>query len=204
MIQPEPEEKKRVSLLDKLPKLGRASQLMLLVGIFLIVFIPLWVINQQQPARQVELRQELSNLEIILQTPTTKKETLEAEIKQVEARTEAAKAVFPSPDQSPEIINNLLELAESNGISVTETKVSTSTETITVSGNKIEYPAMTFNIKLQGQVPMFQNFILALDDNFPICEVNDVKFVIAAEEGEEDTASLKIDVFCYAGSEQEK
>jgi len=188
-------------LLDKLPKLGGASQLMLLVGIFLILFIPLWVVHQQQPARQAELRHELSLLEKILQTPTTKKETLEAEIKQAEAKTEAAKAIFPSPDQSTETIDRLLELAEFNNISVTETKVSISKETITVDGNEIEYPVVTLNIKLQGQVPMFQNFILALDDNLPTCEVTEVDFTIAEEEGEEDTASLKIDVFCYEGSE---
>jgi len=201
MIQPEPEEKKKVSLLDKLPKLGRASQLMLLVGIFLIVFIPLWVINQQQPAKQVELRHELSLLEIILQTPTTKKDITEAELKKVEAQEESAKAAFPSPDQNCKIINRLLELAESNDLGVTSVAESTSEETVSGDEDATEWPVLTYEIGLDGQIPNFQNFILALDDKFTTCRVEEVVFTVAEEEGEEDTASLKIDVFCYAGSE---
>lgn len=200
MIRPESEEKKK-SWLDRLPKLGRASQLILLVGIFLILFIPMWMIYQQQPAKQAQLEQELSNLETILAAPTTKKDILEAEIKQAEAELEAAKAVFLDPNQGPEIIDRLLELAESNDIDVTKTEVSTSQEKITVGENKIEYPMLTFDIDLKGQVPRFQNFLLALDDNFPTCQVKEVKFSITEEEGEEDTASIKIDLFCYEGSE---
>ena len=117
MIQPE--EPKKKTLLDRLPKLGRTSQLLLLVGVFLVIFIPLVVIYQHQPMRQAELEHELFLLQTVLAAPETKKETLESEIKQVEAELGEAKEPFYAPDQSPEIIDSLFELAELNGIDMT-------------------------------------------------------------------------------------
>ena len=122
-------KKEKGSLLDKLPKLGRVSHLMLLVGIFLIIVIPLWVFYQQQPGEQAELKNSLSNLEKILAVPVTKKEKLEAEIKQVEAETEAAREAFPEMDNS-DVPERLLELGESNDVDVTIVEELISQQTI--------------------------------------------------------------------------
>ena len=202
MIQPEePEKKKGKSLIDRLPKLGRVSQLSLVVGVFLIVSVPLWVIYQQQPAKQAELKSTLANLENILETEETPKGKLEAELKKAEAEKEAAIAEFDDPDRSPEIIDNLIKLAELNDIDVTRTQVSTSKKILTAGKVKTEFSVLTFNISLKGQVPKFQNFLLALDDEFPTSEVKQVSIGVAADEGEEDTAHLIINVFCYEASE---
>ena len=199
MIRPEEPEQKK-SFLDRLPKLGRVSQLMLIIGIFLILVIPLGMVYVQQPARQIQLKGALSNLERILEAPTTEKENLERELSKAEAELEAAKAAFLSPDQSPEIIDRLLELAESNDIDVTQTQVSVVEEEDTDEGAS-QYPVLTFKIYLEGQVPKFQNFLLALDAALLTAEVKEVTFTIAEEEGEEDTASITIDVSCYEGGE---
>lgn len=199
MIQPETPEKKK-GFFDRLPKLGRASQLVLIVGIFLVIFIPMWLIYQQQPAKQTELKGTLSNLEKILAVQKTPKEKLEAELKQAEAELEVARAAFPNPNQSPEIIEELLKLAESNDIYVTGTKLSASRRALSKTEGTIEWSVLTFDISLKGQVPKFQNFLLALDSKFPTYQVKEVTFQIAEKEGEEDTASLKIEVFCYEGS----
>lgn len=198
MITPEQPERKK-SLLDRLPKLGRVSQLMLLVGIFLILVIPLGTIYVQQPARQIQLKGALSNLETILALPRTEKEELEAELRQAEAELDAARAVFLSPDQSPEIIDRLLELAESNDIDVTKTQVSVSDED--ADEGTSQYPVLTFKVDFDGQVPKFQNFLLALDAALLTAEVKEVTFTIAEEEGEEDTATITIDVSCHEGGE---
>jgi len=199
MIRPEEPEQKK-SFLDRLPKLGRVSQLMLIIGIFLILVIPLGMVYLQQPARQIQLKGALSNLERILEAPTTEKENLERELSKAEAELEAARAAFLSPDQSPEIIDRLLELAESNDIDVTQTQVSVVEEEDTDEGAS-QYPVLTFKIYLEGQVPKFQNFLLALDAALLTAEVKEVTFTIAEEEGEEDTASITIDVSCYEGGE---
>jgi hypothetical protein len=200
MIQHESPEKKK-GFFDRLPKLGRVSQLLLIVGIFLVIFIPMWKIYQQQSTKQIELKGTLSNLEKILAVQTTPKEKLEAELKQTEAELEAAKVAFPNPNQSPEIIEELLKLAESNDIYVTGTKLSASQRTLSKTKGAIEWSVLTFDISLKGQVPKFQNFLLALEDKLPTCTVKEATFKIAAKEGEEDTASLKIEVFCYADNE---
>jgi len=193
MIQPETPEKKK-SFLDRLPKLGRASQLMLLIGGFLIIFIPLWVISQQQPEQQTELRATLANLEKILALEETPKAKLDAELAQIKAETEVTKAVFPNTSRSPEILDSLLELAELNDIYVTQTKVSTSQPKEAIG------PVLTITLGLKGQVPKFQNFLLALDDKLPTSQIKQLTFTIAGEEGEYDTASITIDISCYGDS----
>src|SRR4030065_999029 len=113
MVQPEQEEKKK-GILDRLHKLGRVGQLILLIGGFLIIFIPLWLINQQQPAKQAGLDATLANLQKIVAVSETPKAKFEAQLAQVTAETEAAKAVFPSSNPGPEKINPLLERAWSH------------------------------------------------------------------------------------------
>ncbi len=193
MIQPETPEKKK-SLLDRLPRLGRVSQLALLIGIFLILFIPLWLINQQQPAKQVELKATLANLEKVLAVEETPKAKLEAELEQIKAETEATKAVFPNPNRAPEILDTLLELARLNDVYVTQTRITTSKPA------KVIGPVLTIELGLKGQVPKFQNFMLALDNKLPTAQIKQVAFAIAGKEGEHDTASLIIDILCYEGS----
>jgi len=192
MIQPEPEKKK--GLLDRLPKMGRISQLVLLIGVFLILLIPLIVINNQQSAKQIELKATLANLNKILAVEETPKAKLEAELAQINAETESAKAIFPNTSQSPEIIDSLFELAELNDIYVTQTSVSISQPKETIG------PILTIQIGLKGQVPKFQNFLLALDNKLPTSQIKQLTFTIAGEEGEEDTASITIDISCYEGS----
>jgi hypothetical protein len=50
-------------------------------------------------------------------------------------------------------------------------------------------------------VPKFQNFLLALDNKLPTSQIMKVTFTMVGEEGEEDTASITIDILCYEGSE---
>jgi hypothetical protein len=194
MIQPE-EPEKRKGFLDRLPRLGRVSQLMLVIGIFLVIAIPLLVVNRQQQPIQTELKATLANLQKVLAGEETPKGKLEAELAQIQAETEAARALFPSTNQAPEILDSLLELAEMNDIYVTQTKVSTSQPAGATS------PVLTLGLTLKGQVPKFQNFLLALNDRLPTSQIKQAAFSIAEEEGEEDTAVISIDISCYEGGE---
>ena len=193
MIQPETPEKKK-GFLGRLPKMGRISQLVLLISVFLILFIPLMLINNQQSAKQIELKATLANLNKILAVEETPKAKLEAELAQINAETESAKAIFPDTNQSPEIINSLFELAELNDIYVTQTRVSISQPKGAIG------PILNIQLGLKGQVPKFQNFLLALGDKLPTSQLTQVTFTIAGEEGEEDAASITIDILCYEGS----
>jgi preprotein translocase subunit YajC len=192
MIQPETTEKKK-GLSDRAPRIGRLSQLILLIVVFIIIVAALWFINNKQSERQAELKSTLASLDRILTVEQTPKAKLEAELAQVTAETEATKAVFPSFNQSPAILDSLLKLVELNDIYVTQTKISTFK-----SENAIG-PTLTVELKLRGQVPKFQNFLLALDSEFPTSKIKNVYFTIAGPEGEEDNATITIDILCYEG-----
>jgi len=189
----QPESGKKKSFLDRLPKMGRVSQLILLIGGFLIIFIPLWLLNQQQPQRQAELETSLTNLQKILSVEQTPKAKFEAELEQDTAEIEAAKAVFPSSKQTPEILDSLRELAELNDIYITQTKVLTATSSKSIG------PVLTITLGLKGQVSKFENFLLALDTKFPTSQIKQLTFAVVGTEEEYDTATLSIDILCYEG-----
>jgi hypothetical protein len=193
MTQPEATEKKK-GLLDRLPKLGRVSQLVLLIGGFLVIFIPLFYINGSQPARQLELRDKLTVLQKALSISETPKAKFEAELAQTTANTDAAKAAFPSPNQAPEILDILLQLASQNDIYVTGTAVSSSTPAGSIG------PILSFSLNLNGQIPKFQNFLLALDTKLPTSQIKNVTFTVAPTGQEYDTASVVITVVTYEGN----
>lgn len=192
MMQPEQEKKK--GILDRLPRMGRISQLILLIGIFLLIFVPLFIINQQQPQRQAQLTSSLSNFQKILGVEQTPKTKYEAELAQVTADVEATKAVFPSSKGAPQILDTLLKLADDNDIYVTGTTVSSSIPAKAIG------PVLSFNLSLKGQVPKFQNFLLGLDTVLPTSQIKQVTFTIASVGEEYDTAGVVIDVLCYEGS----
>jgi hypothetical protein len=191
----EPGQEKKKGFLDRLPKMGRISQLVLLIGIFLVIFIPLFIINQKQPETQAELNSSLGNLQKIISVQQTPKAEYEAQLAQVTADSEAAKAAFPSSNGSPQILDTLRELANDNDIYITATRVLNSTPAGSIG------PVLTITLNLKGQVPLFQNFLLALDSKLPTSQIKHVTFTVTGVEGEYDTASLDLDVFCYEGGQ---
>ena len=200
MIKPEPKKEKK-SLVERLPKVGRASRVALIVGIFAIVFVSLIFVGQQQAPRQAQLKKDIATLQRGLGTGTITepREKLEAQIRQVEAETEAARALFPTSDQMPEIMDGLLKLAQANDVDVTNTGITITQKPLAIGGKQIAYDVFTFQLALRGQVPDFQNFLLALDDRLPTSQISQVNITVAAEASEEDTAAVTVDVYCYGG-----
>lgn len=192
-MQPETKEKKQ-GFLDRLPKLGRVSQLVLLIGIFLVIFVPLFIINKNQPETQSGYQTTLTNLQRIIGGEQTPKTKYEADLAQATADAEAAKASFPAPNQAPEILDKLLELAQSNDIYVTSTSVTSTTQTGGIG------PLLTFTLGFKGQIPKFENFLLGLDTKLPTSQIKQYTFAVAATQEEYDTATIGIDVMCYGAA----
>jgi hypothetical protein len=128
------------------------------------------------------------------------RDTLNAQIRGLEAQTEAARAVFYTTSQGPEMLDMLLKIAQVYDISITKTEQSTSKQVVTTSTNKITLPVLTLSLEMKGQVSSFQNFLLALGSKLPTSQINDVTITLAAKEGEQDRANVKIDIFCYEAS----
>jgi hypothetical protein len=192
MIQPDQGKKK--GFLDRLPKMGRLSQLILVIGVFLIIFVPLWLLNNDQPRKQAELETTLTNLQKILSVEQTPKAEYQAQLDQATAEAETSKSLFPSTKQTPEILDSLRELAELNDIDVTQTKVTTDTPAKSIG------PVLTIQLGLRGQVSKFENFLLALDTKFPTSQVKQLLFTAAGTTSEYDTATVTINILCYEGS----
>jgi hypothetical protein len=192
----EPGQEKKKGFLDRLPRMGRISQLILIVAVFAALFGALLFIRGQLTSSQSNLDKTLANLQKITgpqQTPQTKFET---DLAQAKAEAEAARASFPDPQGVPEIMDVLKKLADDNDIYITGTKIATSSPAGGIG------PIISINVTLKGQVPKFQNFLLGLDTNLPTSQIKIVSFTVAAEEGEYDTASMSIDVQSYGGSPQ--
>lgn len=196
MMQDETKEKSPHSI--RLPKFSPVARLILFTGIFLVIAIPFYLILSQQQAKQAELNQQYSILQKATgkqESPEVLKKGIEAEISSAQKELAAARAVFPNPDQSPEIIDNIMTLAKANGIEITKTLVSASHSAIIVGNDTVGYPVLNFDITLKGQVPKFQNFLLALNSRFPTSELKKVYFRIPGKEDEEDTANIVISVY---------
>jgi Tfp pilus assembly protein PilO len=187
--------KKTSTILNRLPKLSRLSHVIVLVGVFVVLLGGMLFLINTQSARYAELRSELTSLQAILVKPVTEKESIQVKIDKVEAEIESSNEVFPKLEQSTDIVNSLYDLAESNDVVITKA----STVMPDLRQVKTSYPALTFTLSLDGQVPKFQNFLLAVGDRYPTSEIRRVDITIADEEGEEDKADITIDVHCYQG-----
>jgi hypothetical protein len=182
----------------RLPKISPVTRLILFTGIFLIIGIPLYLVYSQQQARKLELNQQLGILQKALgstESPDVLKK--DAEFKMVQARKEleTARGVFLNSDQSPEIIDDLIKLAKANGAEITKTQVVASEGSVKVGSDTMVFPAMTLDINMRGQVPKFQNFLLALINSFPTSQIKKVYFNVSEKEDQEDTGNVVLTVF---------
>ena len=133
MIEHKPEQKTKSSA-GRLPGIGRASQLVLIIGVLAIIFIGLYVINRQQAPQQAELKQNIAMLQrrVSAGTQIETREKLQARIRQAEAETEVAQAVIPASDQLTEIMDSFIKLAKNYDIEITSTSVAISSEAAAV------------------------------------------------------------------------
>ncbi len=180
-------------------KLQISSSLLtvLFAGIFLIVFIPLFLIYRDQTANQDTINQQLAILQKATggqQSPDVQQANLETLLIQTRRGIDSKNSAFPDLDQSPEIIDQFLELAKTNGMEITKTMVSYSTQIIKVGTTNTDFPSITFDVDLSGQIPKFQNFLLDLDQRFPTATIQKVAFKPAAKEGDRDTANIVISI----------
>jgi hypothetical protein len=196
-IDPVQQDNKKQSLFARLPRVSSTSRLVLLLGIFLIILIPLLLINQQQPAKQADLQQQLFLLQKIQSSPLGKTDTVKYDIKQADGELQKLVAELPRPDQSPDILTRLINLGSTYGVTVIKTEIKSGPlQLIPMSKDKTQYPAISFTLGLKGQVSKFQNFMLALE-KFPYCRISELTFTPAIIKGDEDQASIQLDLFVY-------
>ncbi len=197
------EDRKKKGILERLPRLSRTSQTVLILAILVAMFLPTYLIYYQQPKMRATLQASLASLQKVLDAEETPKVKLETELTRIEEETAATRAIYPDPSHVPELVNDLIELAKENGATVTNTKVSVTK--LQPPKEKAKGPApkemvdtvLNVDLSLKGQVAHFQNFLLALDRQFPTARIKKAAFTIHSEEGTEDTCELSLLVLCY-------
>ena len=189
---------KKSSLFTGFLKIGTTGRLILLIGVFLVIVVPLFLALSQQQARQIELDQQYAILQKSLASqvaPDTIRKEMATEIRNAEDALDASGAMFLTPDRSPEIMDKLIDLAKSSDIEITKALVGTDTDSIRVGADTLQFPVLNFDISLKGQVSKFQNFLLALNGIFPASELKKVYFNIPEAEDEFATANVVVSVY---------
>jgi hypothetical protein len=100
--------------------------------------------------------------------------------------------LYRNVDDSIEVSQDLIDLAWKYDITVNNMTMSQSIGKY--SG--LEYPVLVYVLDMTGQVPAFQNFLLAVGSKLPSSQVASVLISPAVEQGKLDKATVTIKVVC--------
>ncbi len=175
-------------------KLGKASRLLLTIGIFAILFAGLGVTYPQQSEKQSQLIEQLSIAQLALekyspQQFSSQLRDLESQLAQAESQLEAAEAALHQPIESIEVTDTLFAAAQTSGVETIEIS------SLGVTSKELEgftYSVLSLRVKLEGDVPNLTNFILKLSKEFPTGLVKRLEIVVpeVTEEGGETGEEL--------------
>ena len=174
---------------SKVPRLSKLSRLLLIVGVFIIIMVPIAMVYRQQPIKRSAMEQELTNLQKILAVPLTEKERLQAEISKAEAVKEVAEESFPKMNPGVDIVEGLFELADKSDLIINYIETELPDE-----GEETDYPYLIFTISITGQISKVQNFLLQVNDRYPTSVMKNAELVILEGEGLEDVSVLTVNI----------
>jgi cell division protein FtsL len=177
-------------------RLGKTSRVVIIVVVFLMVFAAIFYVYQQQTAKQFELGQELSSLHNKVSAQSNTGSDLEVQTSRAEQYLADVKSSFSSPDEAPEILDELISLAKANDMEITSTRITRTKGTFNIEKQKVEFPVLKLQMGFRGQVPKFQNFMLSLESVLPASQIKELGMQVTQEEGEQDIGSLSIEIYC--------
>jgi len=178
----------------------RQSGVLLLIGIFLIIYIAFGFVYWQQNSEQKDLEEQTANISLIVAKPLASKEELQAEY-------DAANLSL-APMTASEAIAILVDIAEKSGIDVDPDSDKLRVPSATVSEEKVgggTYQVFAFkNVSAQGDYDSVIAFIADLDlgetqKTMVLKRVN-IRQIEVKGEGEEETrtetvATLDVDLY---------
>jgi len=183
------------NIFQKLPRLSTAIWLLIVFSLFLIVIVPMLLGFFSEMSNQSMLRGQLTQLQTRyndLQKQTGSQAALLAEVTALKNDVDKTRLSYRNVDDSIEVSQALIELAWKYDITITNMTMS---QTIgKYSG--LDYPVLTYVLDMTGQVPSFQNYLLALGSKLPSSQAAGVVITPAVEQGKLDKATLTIKVVC--------
>jgi hypothetical protein len=191
--------KLKSGLFSKLPKLSKTSQIVIFIGIFLLIAVPLVLINNQQNTLQNQIIKDMSALQGILSTPLIQKDSIEADIKKTQAERSNLISKFAVEGASNRVAEKIMALAKDYDINIVKLQMSVSKVTMVSTQNasqKADYPTLSVFIAMNGQLAQFTNFLIALD-TIPSTRISELDVRLAQNKGEYDSANVRMDIVIY-------
>jgi hypothetical protein len=186
------EGKQKKNIMDRLPKLSRVSLLIIFIGAFLIIIIPLIMVQNTEKAKQADYRQQVQMLENIVANPATQVSELENDIRQAETRLENYQSRFPEEINNADAIDELVSLADSNNVYIVELTSSLKDITVTTPDNrKFVKPSLVCELSVAGDSSNIQKFLIELDE-VPPCTINSITMGMALTEADSDVAIINL------------
>ena len=178
-------------------KLTKASWLMLMGGIFIIVFAGLGLAYSRQTQEQTRLAQEMAQAQLILAKSSpaelsSEKDELEKRLTQSQSQLEALKASLSPVVQSIEASDALFDIAETCGVEVIGSR---STPPSVEALNGVGYSTLCLKVRLEGDVTNIIRFIHTWTEENLTGVVKSVRInvpEITGEEAEETTGEGEI------------
>jgi hypothetical protein len=194
MAEIKEERKQKKNILDRLPKLSRLSLLIIFVGAFLIIIIPLIMVQNTEKTKRDDYRQQVQMLENILANPATQVSALEDDIRKAEASLENYQNRFPEEIYNTTAVDELVSLADSNNVYIVKLTSSLKDITIVTSDKrKFVKPSLVCGLSVAGDSANIQKFLIELD-KVPPCMINSVAMNFALTEYDVDVAIIDLQI----------
>jgi hypothetical protein len=186
-------EQRRPGETSEALKISKATQWILLIGIFAILLISASVAYGRQQAQQAELSSSIAQANQDFIKYSAQKEDLEGKRRAANSRIASAQSEFHQYTESLEIEEALFEVAEDAGVTITRlTFTLPAEEKLGGSTYRVFSPVVT----AEGEVlPELLLFSKKLSDSFSTVSIESVKI----ESGEsEETSQIVLNLKIYA------
>jgi hypothetical protein len=190
-------------------RLSKTAWIVLGVGIFVIAFVALYMLNSQQSSEQRNIKDNLTISEADIITVTAEKTDaenqltklngqliqLENKLAEAKSKLNSSKGSFPNRVESIEYGERLFNTADGWLLELVNF---TATEPGDEEVEDIDFTITTFTVKVKGQIGDIIGFInsIIIDDYFASASVDSVNINIT-EEQENPLATVKLTVYSY-------
>lgn len=169
----------------------RQTGVLLLIGIFVIIYVALGFLYFQQGAKQKRLEDEIAKYAIILANPLPSAEELQADYETV------IQSLVPRP--TPEILAAIVDLASESGIDVNpdsgKLTIPPPKAPVTKTVGGTSYQVQTFgSVSMQGDYESVMAFISALESG-EVLKTIVLKTVSIGHTEEETSAVIDIELY---------
>lgn len=169
--------------------------MILILALFLIVMVPMVTGYIDQTTQQAAVQLQIDQVQLQIDEVKAKISSLTsvtAEAAKLKADVETARLQYKNIGDNPEVSKVLMDLAWDYDITITGMIVSQAVNKVLGT----DYPVLSYSMNLTGQVANFQNFLIAAGRKLPTTQFTSVIIKPATVEGELDTATMNLQVYC--------